>query len=136
VRQHVRGWSSVVRRSLHGWLERHDRTFSPQARFDWYARVSVRLPFAEADASRHVIPEWIRFGNMLLRYRPGRLSKPATLLVSQEFIHTDVPARWRARVRGLHVEQLPGTHWTYIREHVVEVAAALRAALERADDRT
>ena len=135
LRQRARGWSSVVRRSLHGWLERHDRTFSPQARFDWYARVSLRLPFAEADASRHVIPEWIRFGNMLLRSRPGHLSAPATLLVSQEFIHSDVPARWRARVRQLRVEQLPGTHWTYIREHVVEVAAALRAALERADDR-
>lgn len=133
TRQYTRGWSSVVRRSLHDWLERHDKTLSPQARFDWYMRVSLRLPFDEAEASRHVPDEWIRFGNMLLRYRPGRVAAPATLLMSQEFIHSEIPDRWRAQTSGLRVEQLPGTHWTYIREHLAEVAAALRTVLDRAD---
>jgi hypothetical protein len=30
----------------------------------------------------------------------------------------------------LAVRRLPGTHWNYIREHVAEVGAALRAVLE------
>jgi amino acid adenylation domain-containing protein len=130
LRQRVRGWSSRIRRSLYEFLERHDRIFSPQARFDWYQRVSLRLPFPEADASRFVLDEWIRFGDMLLRSRPGRVRARTSLLMSQEFIHTDVPDRWRARTQHLRVDQLPGTHWTYIRDHVAKVAVAVRAVLE------
>ena len=130
ARQRARGWSSRARRRALDWVE-NARLPWPSTRRRLYERFSSLLPFDEHEASPVVPPEWIRFGDMILRYRPRPLRTRAVLLASQELMTTSGPRRWaRALAGDLTVRKLPGTHWTYIREHVAEVGAALREVLE------
>jgi thioesterase domain-containing protein len=129
IRQRLRGWSSRARRRALAILEGSGlRAASRKAVYESFSKL---LPFDEHEAAPVVPLEWIRFGDMLLSYRPKPLRTRAVLLASQELMKTDGPRRWAEALGGdLTVRVLPGTHWSYIREHVAEVGAALRETLE------
>ncbi len=130
ARQRTRGLCSRARRRALALVERVPG-LRGSARKRLYESFSRLLPFDEQEASASVPLEWIRFGDMILRYRPEPLSARTVLLASEELLRTDGPRRWAAAVGGgLAVRRLPGTHWSYIREHVAEVGAAMRAVLE------
>jgi amino acid adenylation domain-containing protein len=130
ARQRTRGFCSRARRGALDLLERAPGLRGSSRKW-LYENFSRLLPYDEHEASANVPLEWISFGDMILRYRPKPLRARTALLASEELIRTDGPRRWAAAVGGdLAVRRLPGTHWNYIREHVAEVGAALRAVLE------
>jgi amino acid adenylation domain-containing protein len=129
ARQRVRGLCSRARRRARDLLGRSGLRHTWR---EWlYKTFSGLLPFDEHEASPVVPLDWIRFGDMILRYRPKPFRDGAVLLASQELLETEDPRRWSRAVGGaLTVHRLPGTHWSYIREHIAAVGAALRAVLE------
>ena len=131
ARQRTRGLCSRARRRVRDTLEAMPRLRRSSRKW-LYEKFSRLLPYDEHEASSLVPLEWIRFGDMILRYRPRPVRMPTVLLASRELIATESPRKWAAAVAGdLTLRQLPGTHWSYIREHVAEVGAALREVLEQ-----
>jgi thioesterase domain-containing protein len=129
-RQLLRVFSSRTRRRARELLE--FLSFLPQwRRRSLYNRVSRLLPFDETEADANVPEEWMRFADAVLAYRPRPYSGRGVLLASEELREGAAPRRWAAAFTGgLREIALPGTHFTYIRDHIAQVGEALRQVLE------
>ena len=76
------------------------------------------------------------YSRAIYSYRPQVYPGKVTLLVHDEFRRDDSRATlgWKSFVTGgLELHRLPGSHLTYIRDHVQTAANRIRACIERAD---
>jgi amino acid adenylation domain-containing protein len=69
----------------------------------------------------------------LLRYRPKRYARRVTMLVNETDARGNPKPVWqRLAVGGLEIHTVPGDHFSYIRDHVKDVAEKLRDCLDKA----
>ena len=133
--RHVTGmrflWNQLRQRTMREkvtyLLEKKDRIVDETLRRD-------RTPFSEP-VDRRIEYVQRSYTRAIYAYRPKVYPGTVTLLVHDEFRHDDDRATlgWKNFVTGgidLHV--LPGSHLTYIREHVHITGARIRECLERA----
>jgi len=75
------------------------------------------------------------YSRAIYAYRPKPYPGTMTLLVHDEFRKDDerVMLGWIDFVADIELHVLPGSHLTYIRDHVDAVAARIRECVERAD---
>ena len=76
------------------------------------------------------------YSRAIYSYRPQVYPGKVTLLVHDEFRRDDSRATlgWKSFVTGgLELHRLPGSHLTYIRDHVQTAADRIRACIERAE---
>jgi amino acid adenylation domain-containing protein len=132
MRQLVRGGCSRVRCVLQRRVAVDGRLLGRRRAF--YDFISSLLPFSETDAGAEVKRVWIRFSDVLLRYRPRPYLGQIHLVLSEEMAAS---TSWRAWARctrgGLVVTVVPGDHWSYVREHVSSAGQAFCLALEHDD---
>ncbi len=76
------------------------------------------------------LPGYLR---CLFRYRPKRYAGRITLLVNETDMRANPKPAWRPLVAGgLEIYTVPGDHFSYIRDHVKDVAEKLRDCLDKA----
>jgi hypothetical protein len=74
------------------------------------------------------------YSRAIYRYRPKSFAGKMILLMHEESQRDDPTFGWRDFVTGgIEVCNVPGDHYTYIRDHVQTTAEQIRACIETAE---
>ena len=95
-------------------------------------RVALRA-FGSLRRRRRVARQRAEYVRTLLDHAPRPFPGHAHLILSEERRGRNVAASWAPLASSWTIEEVPGDHNTYIREHVDRVAEALRGWLQKAD---
>jgi amino acid adenylation domain-containing protein len=96
------------------------------------ARVALRA-FGSLRRRRRIARQRAEYVRALLDDAPRPFPGHAHLILSQERRGRNVAGSWAPLASSWTIEEVPGDHNTYIREHVDRVAEAMRGWLEKAD---
>jgi thioesterase domain-containing protein len=94
-----------------------------------YRLLSELLPYAEVHAPPTVNPEWVAYQKTLLGYDVKPYGGAVHVLRSADQIKQFPQSGWEPYASEVNVHKIPGDHYTYIREHAREAAAALTKIL-------
>jgi thioesterase domain-containing protein len=124
------------------WNQLRQRTMRDKVRYLIQKRQNIvsetlrrdRTPFSEP-IDRRIEHVQRSYSRAIYAYRPKIYPGTMTLLVHDEFRGDDDRATlgWKDFVRGgIELHLLPGSHLTYIRDHVQVVAERIRQCIDRA----
>jgi amino acid adenylation domain-containing protein len=133
LRYLVRAACVRIRQRMANWLRIEKVTQGSKAK-RLYHLLSSWLPVPESEADPGLSLATLKFDGATRRHRLGRFPGRLHLVVSREFTDKKADCPWRKHASGrLEVRVVPGTHYSYIREHLGHTGAAFREALEEAD---
>jgi len=87
---------------------------------------------AKAAAAEITKAEEERYFCALRRYRPKRYDAKVTMIVNEERYSRDPRAEWADLSDSIEVQEVPGSHDTYLSDHVRATSGTLKACLDRA----